>query len=46
MPTWLTGLLVDSRIARSATDEPRKIHRSPVRVTSSASSSVIGTPVA
>src|SRR3954447_26090314 len=41
MPTWLTGALVTARIARSATEAPRKIHTSPVRVSSTASSRVI-----
>jgi hypothetical protein len=39
MPTWLTGALVSARIALSATDAPRKIHTSPVRVSSTASAS-------
>ena len=39
MPTWLTGALVTARIARSATETPRKIQTSPVRVRSTASSS-------
>ena len=41
MPTWLTGALVTTRIAWSAAEVPRKSHRSPVRVRSTAWSSVI-----
>ena len=33
MPTWLTGLFVNSRIARSATDRPRNSQTSPVAAT-------------
>ena len=40
MPTWLTGALVSTRIAWSAVEWPRKSHRSPVRVRSTASSRV------
>ena len=40
IPTWLTGALVSSRIAWSATESPRKIQMSPVRVISHASSRV------
>ena len=39
MPTWLTGELVRARIARSASEGPRKTHTSPVRVSSTALSS-------
>ena len=39
MPTWLTGLLVVTRIARSAALLPRNSHRSPVRVSSTAPAS-------
>lgn len=39
MPTWLTGEFVAVWIARSATERPRKIQTSPVRVSSTASSS-------
>lgn len=38
MPTWLTGLLVVTWMARSATFRPRNSHTSPVRVRSKASS--------
>ncbi len=38
MPTWLTGALLAVWISRSATVPPRNIHRSPVRVASTASS--------
>ena len=44
MPTWLTGLLVVSWIARSAAVCPRNSQTSPVRVTSRASSSPMRTP--
>lgn len=36
MPTWLTGALVNVRIARSGPDAPRNSQMSPVRVSSSA----------
>jgi len=36
MPTWLTGLLVATRIARSAAEYPRNSHTSPVRARSRA----------
>ena len=39
MPTWLTGLLVVTWIARSAALLPRNSHRSPVRVSSTAPAS-------
>jgi hypothetical protein len=44
MPTWFTGLFVLSWMARSAAVRPRKSQMSPVRVSSTASSSgtVIG----
>jgi len=41
IPTWLTGLLVATWIARSATEWPRNSHTSPVRVNSIASSRVM-----
>ena len=41
MPTWLTGLLVNAWIARSASARPRKSHTSPVAAVASASSSVM-----
>src|SRR4051794_5627973 len=41
MPTWFTGELVVTRIARSAALLPRNSHRSPVRVSSTAASSGI-----
>ena len=41
MPTWLTGALVSVRIAWSATERPRNSQRSPVRVSSTASSRLI-----
>lgn len=37
MATWFTGLLVNTRMARSAAARPRNSHRSPVWVTSAAS---------
>ena len=40
IPTWLTGALVRVWIARSAAVRPRKSHRSPVRVRSTAASRV------
>ena len=40
MPTWLTGLLVAARIAKSAADLPRNSQRSPVEAIATASSSV------
>ena len=40
-PTWLTGLFVNSRIARSATERPRNSQTSPVCAMSIASPSVI-----
>jgi hypothetical protein len=39
MPTWLTGLFVTARIARSASEPPRNSHRSPVAAPAIASSS-------
>src|SRR5680860_1427337 len=41
IPTWLTGALVRARIVRSAAEYPRKSHRSPVRVRSTAWSRLI-----
>ena len=41
MPTWLTGLLVTVRIARSASERPRKSQMSPVAAVPTASSSEI-----
>src|SRR5213076_1210892 len=41
MPTWLTGALVNVRIATSAGESPRKTQTSPVRVTATASSRLI-----
>ena len=38
MPTWLTGLLVNVRMARSATDLPRNSQMSPVAAVATASS--------
>src|SRR3954451_15187263 len=38
MPTWFTGLFVSVRIARSATERPRKSHTSPVAAVATASS--------
>lgn len=40
MATWFTGLLVTTRMARSAALRPRKSQRSPVEVTSAASARV------
>lgn len=45
MPTWLTGLFVTAWIARSAALRPRNTHTSPVRVISTAWSSVVGIAV-
>src|SRR5688500_18715451 len=42
MPTWLTGLLVTVRIARSASDRPRNSQTSPVDAVATASSSESG----
>ncbi len=44
MPTWLTGLLVARRIARSGIESPRNSQTSPVRVRSIASSRPMGVP--
>jgi hypothetical protein len=44
MPTWLKGLFVVTRMTRSAALDPRKSHTSPVRVSSTASSSAIDVP--
>jgi hypothetical protein len=44
MPTWLTGLFVVMRMARSAAERPRNSHTSPVRVSASASTRVIHMP--
>ena len=38
IPTWFTGAFVITRIAWSAPERPRNSHRSPVRVSSTASS--------
>lgn len=43
--TWLTGLLVNSRMARSAVLRPRNSHTSPVAVTVAASASVIDSAI-
>ena len=40
MPTWLTGLLVTARIARSASERPRNSQMSPVDAVATASSRV------
>ncbi len=40
MPTWFTGALVNVRMARSASDVPRKSQMSPVAAASTASSRV------
>ena len=39
MPTWLTGLFVTARIARSASERPRNSQMSPVAAVATASSS-------
>ncbi len=43
MPTWLTGLLVAVRMARSASERPRKSQTSPVEAPATASSKESGT---
>ncbi len=42
IPTWFTGLFVSVWMARSAGVRPRKSHRSPVRLASTAASRLTG----